>query len=129
MSRKVLSPIVADEEYLYRGVSIQQWDYQNNRITSAAYKDSLGVSVDRSADREESNCISRLLQMKPFVAVGRLLVGFVREEKLLVRYKPTEENSYHSEIHQSEDRIELTTGQARSLSRHSIVVYKKTDEN
>lgn len=127
MGKNVLSQIVADEEFLYRGVSDHQWDFQNNRITSAAYKDSLGVSVDRSGSRDEGACISRLLQLKPFMAVGQLLVKFVREKELLVKYTPTEDNEYHSEIHQTEETVGLTTGQARSLSKQATVVYQRTD--
>lgn len=128
MGRIVLSPTIADEEYLYRGVSRHQWDFQNNRISSAAYKDSMGVSVDRSGDRDDDACIDRLMLLKPFYAVGRLLAGLVRKENLLVKYQPTEDNEYHSEIHRSEEIIELTTGQARSLSRKAAVVFKQTDE-
>ena len=128
MDRNYLSQSIDDEEYLYRGITSHQWDSQNNRVTSAAYKDSLGVSVDRSGGRGEDACVSRLLQIKPFIAIGKLLVKFVRDKELLVKYKPTEDNEYHSEIHQSEEKIELTTGQAKSLSRETTVVYQQNNE-
>ena len=125
MEEQSLSPEIADDEFLYRGISNHQWDFQNNRITSAAFKDSLGVSVDRSGNRNNEACISRLLQTKPFYAIGRLLVSYVREKSLLVKYLPTEYNEYHSEIHHSLTRVELTTGQARALSQSATVVYQQ----
>ena len=128
MGSRALSPIIADGEYLYRGITNKQWDFVNNRITSAAYKDSLGVSVDRSGDRDEESCVSHLLQNKPFIAIGRLMAGFVRESGLLVKYDPTEENEYHSEIRHSENRAELTTGQSRKMSRSATVVYLQEDK-
>lgn len=37
---------IDDNEFLYRGVTTLNWDEENNRPSSATFKDSLGASVD-----------------------------------------------------------------------------------
>ncbi len=61
---EVVSQIIADDEYLYRGIIQLNWDYENNRPSSATFKDSKGVSVDRDSYRHEKECIDFLIRLR-----------------------------------------------------------------
>jgi hypothetical protein len=67
-----LSPIIEDEEFLYRGIIELNWDYENNRPSSAIYKDSKGVSVDRDAFRKGQDCIDFLMAKRDFFAICKV---------------------------------------------------------
>jgi hypothetical protein len=49
----LLSPEFSDAENLFREVIENNWDYEENRPSSAIFKDSKGVSVDRDGGRTE----------------------------------------------------------------------------
>lgn len=118
--------IINDNEYLYRGIIEKFWDFKNNRVSSAAFKDSKGVSVDRSADRAECDCITYLQKKKHFFAITKIQVIEVKKNDAVVKYCPLSDNPYHSEIHNSEDKVSLTKGKASRISRTSKVVQKNT---
>jgi len=55
---------INDEEFLYRGINVSQWDFENNRPKSPLFKDSHGVSVVRdNLELTEEDCIKILLQL------------------------------------------------------------------
>lgn len=114
---------IGDEEYLYRGVVEINWDNELQRPSSATYKDSFGVSVNRDASRKEQDCVEQLLNLKPFKAVCRVTALTVRKIEAVAKYLPTEDNIYHSEIHNSEDKIPLSGGKASKIREQSEVVY------
>lgn len=115
---KTLTDNIADTEYLYRGILDIWIDKEHNRITSAAFKDSLGVSVDRQADRQDEQCIQTLKsKSSKFVCVCKLLTKEVRQSEMFVKYCPSNSNIYHSEIHDSETQVRITSqSKARRLS-------------
>lgn len=93
--------------------------------TSAIFKDSNGISVDRDGKREEINIVNSFKKRFPdFKAIVKvktydcknLQVGNVKIS-LLVLAKPLENNIYHAEIHQSKEKAALTSGQARALAK------------
>lgn len=115
---------VLDNEYLYRGVIELNWDWNNNRPSSATFKDSKGVSVDRGAFRKEEECINYLLSKKDFIAVCKVLTQDVRNLDAIVLYKEIPSNKYHSEIHDSVDRIQMRGKKPNKIRDKSKIVYK-----
>lgn len=120
--------IIADEEFLYRGITALHWCSEESRITSAAFKNPIGVSVDRSHGREEKVCASRLLNNDSrFLFIARILTKDVRDGGMYPIYKPLEENIYHSEIHRSETEIALTGGQINKLKQSAEIVLSREE--
>ena len=126
MEEKAKIPdVIAAEECLYRGIVENQWDPQNNRSTSAVFKDSKGVSVDRDAlVRGKDECVTALLQIKQFKAVCRVKQEAVDGAGAITKYLPIQGNIYHSEIHDSENKVSLTGSKAKKLKDASEVVYQ-----
>jgi len=102
-----LSINIEDQKFLFRGVIEINWDYENNRPSSAAFKDSFGVSVDRDGGRIETDCINFLKGRKDFFVICKIQTGKVRKLNAVVKYLPTNENLYHSEIHDSDERAQM----------------------
>lgn len=48
---------IRNEEILYRAINPIQWNTIDNKLTSAVFKDTNGVSVDRMGDRTEGDII------------------------------------------------------------------------
>lgn len=125
MHSNSLNPFIENEEYLYRGIIELNWDYENNRPSSATFKDSFGVSVDRDCGRLEGNCISYLNNKKDFFAICKVITEKVRELDAYVKYVPKEDNIYHSEIHDSEEKIQLKGSKPKKIRDNAIIVFKK----
>ena len=108
-----------DEEYLFRMVR-PDTDYwkADGTLTSAAFKTSNGLSVDRCGDRSFEEAVAAM-QARPDLAgtVVSLTVGDCRSAEALVRYLPSRSNIYHSEIHQDATHIKLSPDQAKKLAR------------
>ena len=51
----------ASDEKLYRGLHAI-WIEEDDSVSSAAFKDSGGVSVDRDGGRDEQNCRGRMVE-------------------------------------------------------------------
>lgn len=120
----MLSEEIGGDEFLYRGIVIQNWDFENDRPSSATFKDSQGTSVDRSADRNDYECIEKLLQKRNFVAICKVLTKDVRDIEAVAIYKPELENIFHSEIHDSKERVQLRGKKPNKIRDKSKVVYK-----
>lgn len=115
---------IDSNEWLYRGVVAQNWVYAENRPSTAIFKDSKGVSVDRDGERTETEIISALfLSGKTFKAIVKVQQKFVNEVGAITKYKPTPHNIFHSEIHKSAEVIELTRSQQKNLLKVSQQVY------
>lgn len=122
---EILYPIIADDEYLYRGIIELNWDYENNRPSSSAFKDSKGVSVDRDYYRIEQDCIDFLRVKKDFFAISKVQTTKIRELNTIVKYLPVENNVYHSEIHDSEEQIQMRGSKPKKIRDASQVVFNK----
>lgn len=124
----MLNNTIADTEFLYRGIIEEWYDKENNRISSAAFKDSKGVSVDRDGNRNEKECVKTILSIerkpprKPFYKVCKLLTKQVRESEAFVKYCPSNSNVFHSEIHNSENEVVLSQRKARILSKIAYII-------
>ncbi len=120
-----LASHIDDEEYLYRGIIELNWDYDNNRPSSATFKDSKGVSVDRDNYREEKDCIDFHLSKISFFGICKIQTQKVKELNAIARYLPEENNIYHSEIHDSEEKIQLKGSKPKKIRDASQVVFLK----
>lgn len=122
----MLDEDIQDDEYLYRRVITNPsfWDFDKNRPSSAIFKDSKGVSVDRQNKRKDSDVIN-LYEEFPIRAIVKVLTEKCRLSNTFPVYKPTPENVYHSEIHDSTDKVQLSSSKAKKLRDNSLVIYIK----
>lgn len=120
-----INPIIDNNEFLYRGIIEHFWDFENNRPSSAIFKDSKGVSVDRDIARNENDCVEFLQSKKDFFAICKIQTKKVRELDAIAKYLPVEGNIYHSEIHDSESRVQMRGSKPKKLRGNCVVVYKK----
>lgn len=117
---------INDSEFLYRGVVSVNWDFENNRASSAAFKDSKGTSVNRDGGRTDPEVVEHMVRTKPFKAIIKVTAKDVRDIGAIVIYKPEiPENIYHSEIHDSSARLQLRGSKPAKLRDRSIEVFRK----
>ncbi|MGG6439539.1 hypothetical protein ETC01_04125 [Geobacillus sp. NFOSA3] len=122
-----MNPNIEPSEKLFRAVfpSIV-WDDENNRPSSALFKDKRGVSVDRDGGRTVDSIISTFKnrfgddKLKGVVYVN---AGFCMDIGTHLVYCPSRNNKYHSEIHDSQSKVLLSSAKARKLALNCIVVY------
>lgn len=118
-----LNEHIDDEEYLYRGLIPL---FYKGRVTSAAFKDTYGTSVDRdNLERSEEECVERLKSNKRFMGVCRVRTRGVRDLDAFPIYKFLEDNPYHSEIHDSATEPQVRSSKARKLSKATKVCWIK----
>lgn len=115
----MLSPYLSDDEILYRAVKPfpNWWKPELNKPSSAVFKDSRGVSVDRDAGRSNTEVVAELRSRFPVRAVVSISVAICRGIGTHPIARPLPNHPEHAEIHRSETEIELTNGQARNLSK------------
>jgi hypothetical protein len=120
----MLEEEIDDSEYLYRRVILNPsfWDSEKKLPTSAIFKDSNGVSVDRQGERSQKDIIRDALKY-PLKALVHVKTEKCRELDTVPVYKPVEDNMYHSEIHDSIDKVRLSSSKAKRLRDNCKVVY------
>ena len=125
MENSLNIPLTIDSnEYLYRGVVQMQWDDENNRPTSAAFKCSNGVSVNRDVNiLDLDECVHTLLSSHSFKAICRIKQQSVNDIEAITKYLPVPGNDYHCEIHDSETKIRLSDSKCKKLRTQAEVVY------
>ncbi|MFJ7646111.1 hypothetical protein ACIQ1H_01105 [Lysinibacillus sp. NPDC097279] len=116
---------ISENEHLYRKVSHKPlfWKPEINRPSSALFKDSNGVSVDRKMDREIPEIISFMettFGKDDIKAVVQLSVEDCSEIGVVVYKDPIENNPYHAEIHPPDLKKPL----AKKLAKACVVVYQ-----
>lgn len=123
-----MDDIFASNESLYRGLH-PMWIEDDNTVSSAAFKDSNGISVDREGERNEQECIDRLCETLPnIVGVCKLTCGDVADCDAIPKYLPLPDNEFHSEIHDSADQVQIKSkSKSRKLAGKSLIVFKKED--
>ena len=107
-------------ERLYRAVYPPEimplfWK-ENGEISSAAFKDKRGLSVERAGVRNEDEVIKDM-QLFFSGTIISVLVGDCIECDAVLKYLPTRRSVYHSEIHGGEDRILLSQSQCKFLAK------------
>lgn len=118
-----LDSTIGQEEYLYRGLNTY-WIKDDGSVSSGAFKDPRGVSVDRSGVRNEEDCIANLSR---FEGVSRIQNCDVYRCNSISIHCPSASNEYHSEIHKSETEIPLSQSQSKKLAHHSKIVHKREE--
>ena len=117
----------SQNEFLLRAVypeNIKPFYWKNGRLSSAALKDKKGLSVDRTYSRD---LLTSAIEMRKRNLKGYIFSFSVKsclKVNTYLFYNPSKENIYHSEIHSSETRVDLTDHQAYILSREAKVVLK-----
>jgi hypothetical protein len=113
---------VAPEESLFRAVSDNPIMFQNNRVTSALFKDSKGVSVNRSNEDAELS-FSLLVQRFCCKNIAELSVAECLKADVYLKYLPKPDNIFHTEMHDSVNSVKLSKSKAKKLAK--LCVLKK----
>jgi len=116
--------MIQDDELLHRAIKPkpQFWNTKTDSVSSALFKDSKGVSVDKNSNRPDAEIKRCLLDNFPDLkGEARLTTKLCREKNCKVKADPIENNEHHTLILGSE-KIELTSSQAKFLSRNCIVI-------
>ena len=96
--------------------------WENGRLSSAALKDKRGLSVTRTYDRSVKNTVEWMtLHFKG--AMVAITVRACTVVQAYVKYCPSKTNEYHSEIHGSQEKIELSDFQAFYLARQATLEF------
>lgn len=94
----------------------------NGRLSSAAFKDKRGLSVDRTADRTPEDTAA-FMRARGFQGpIVSLPVPLCRAAQACLVYRPSAENIYHSEVHGSGTEVMLDDVQALLLARGAVTV-------
>ena len=113
------------KERLYRAVlPIDMFWKSDGSVSSAAFCDKNGLSVDRGDFREDDQVVEGMKARGLQGGVVSLTVGDCIDVEALVLYKPVDDNPYHSEIHRNQTEAGLTKSQAKRLSRKAIIICK-----
>ncbi|BBU35490.1 MULTISPECIES: hypothetical protein [unclassified Veillonella] len=118
-------------EKLYRAIKPipTMWKtIDNKRVpSSAVFKDSKGVSVDRQDSRENKVAIEYLSSTKEGYDILSITVNNCEDLSIVYQIDPIEDNPYHSLILRSIDKIELTSSQAKHLAK--VAKLEKVNES
>ena len=112
-------------EKLYRAVYPPEiadifWK-KDGSISSAAFADPKGLSVDRGDDRSDEEVM--LSMQKRFI--GHIISLYVKncaDVNAVVLYMPSQFNPYHSEIHGSSTSVILTKTQRLHLAKCATIL-------
>lgn len=116
----------SDYEKLYRTVFpesyIQMFWRKDGTVSSAAFTDREGLSVERGDFREDKRVIE---EMQKFFngCIISLTVEQCRKVDAIVKYKPTTRSKYHSEIHGSKEVPLLNKSQRKRLADVAKMEY------
>jgi len=122
LALSTLKKHIPDKEYLYRGVIMQPnfWNFERNRPSSAVFKDSSGVSVDREGKRNENDIESYLKKNNTLRAIVKIKTGDCRVLDTYPKYNPVVKwnlfNPFHSLILGSKSKIKISSGKAKRIS-------------
>lgn len=97
------------------------WNEKTNRPSSAAFKDSKGLSVDRAGGRSDADAVEYAKAHLQGVMTAAT-VDMCREIKASPKYLPSRSNPYHSEIHGSDWQVPLSPEQALFLAQHVVIL-------
>lgn len=111
------------EESLYRAVIPGDMYWKNDgTLSSAAFLDGNGLSVDRGDFRPDSEVVE-FMHRHLRGAIVSFEVKDCNQVNALVRYLPSRSNKYHSEVH-GNGRKKLSDSQRKYLARHAKIVSK-----
>ena len=119
---------IGDNEILYRAIHPSFWDYEEDRPTSALFKDRKGVSVDRDGGRIETETVECLLKTRQNFGAGKLNAGQTRKVGTFLKPDKIPGNDFHALILDSESKIQLSNSKAKELSRMIDKIIPPTRE-
>lgn len=108
-----------DTENLFRAIYPENKKpsfWKNGKLSSAAFKDKNGLSVDRSGDRSNEQ-VYRAFRNRFEGHIFYLNVKDCREIGIFLKYLPSKNNIYHCELHKDEYKKELTDSQCKKIAR------------
>jgi len=120
--------LIGDAEKLYRGVirNPNFWIEADNFPSTAIFKDSKGVSVDRDGGRDDCAIVKNMCLIKDFRALAMVTAKQCRDSETHPIPKKIPKNPFHAEIHDSPDKVKITAnGKLRRLMQCVILI--KTD--
>ena len=94
---------------------------EDGQLSSAAFKDKKGLSVERDGGRDEKTVIDT---MRLFF-YGSIIYLIVRDCEMcnaVVKYLPSQRSVFHSEIHGSTDRRLLSQSQCKCLAQRATII-------
>lgn len=118
---------ISDAEILYRSVpnKAEYWSESEQRLTSAVFSDSVGVSVDRDGSRSEDEIIASFdSRFPPDCGIVSIIAQQCREIGAFPVPKPTDDNPHHAYIQQSQDQVLLSKSTQRKLRRSCTIVRR-----
>ncbi len=120
-----MDEIFNKNEKLYRAVYppelAEMFWKRDGSLSSAAFADPKGLSVDRGNYRSDDEVVKDM--KKRFT--GRIISLYVKncdDAGAVVKYLPSRSNKYHSEIHGSENTPLLSKSQRRFLAGKAVVI-------
>lgn len=96
--------------------------WRNGKLSTAAFKDKKGLSVQRTGDRSMSDTVSSMKARKFMGAYVSVAVKLCLDQKIFIDNPPSKD-LYHRELHGSETEKQLTEEQAFYLARFAKVEY------
>ena len=113
-------------EKLYRAVFLESYMQmfwrKDGTVSSDAFTDKQGLSVERGDFREDENVIE---EMRKFFhgCIISLTVEQCRDVDAVIKYKPSKRSEHHSEIHGSEEVPLLSKSQRKKLAERAKIEY------
>lgn len=104
-----------ETELLLRAVLPATMYWNNGKLSSAAFKDKNGLSVNRVYDQKLETAITTMKSSLQGSIVS-VLVKDCNDVSACVKYLPSKNNAYHCEIHQSKTIKMLNETQAKHLA-------------
>ena len=115
----------SEQESLLRAVypATRRPDFWNNgRLSSAALKDKRGLSVERTYDRTVKDATLSMSQRFQGLIIS-ITVPACNAVQAYIKYCPSQNSPYHSEIHGSQTQVELSDTQAFLLARSATIQF------
>lgn len=122
-------PFEDEKEKLYRAVYPQCKRpnfWKNGKLSSAAFKDCRGLSVERQYGRADDEVITYVKDAFEGNIVS-IKVLHCNDINAFIRHLPSERSEFHSEIHGSNIKKVLSDGQAKNLARLATLECKRDE--
>lgn len=111
-----------ETELLLRAVRPGDMYWKDGHLSSAAFKDKYGLSVNRVYDQKIEEALSVMIK-KFSGSIVSVSVSDCNTVFACVKYLPSKDNLYHCEIHQSETIKILNEYQAKHLANVAQILY------
>jgi len=123
---------VEKDELLYRAIKRSQpdaIDKKRNKVSSALFKDELGVSVDRDGKRAENIVVDsqKSYFAKRYRGTVRVMAEICLANNMAVIPEPRDENIFHASIYQDSNKNALSQLNALKLADAAEIVYYVTE--